>query len=114
MHNQIMGIILVSVSEILATPLSSELKSIAQCSSTPDHDSHYDVPQCFQNSTIHSNSTGGDDEATDQRHTVWLFAILVSIVFVFFVFVFRPKYQRVDSERRASFEQSTYVGTLNS
>ena len=109
-----MGIILVSVSEILATPLSSELKSIAQCSSTPDHASQYDVPQCFQNSTIHSNSTGGDDEANDQRHTVWLFAILVSIVFVFFVFVFRPKYQRVDSERRASFEQSTYVGTLNS
>ena len=113
-----MGVILVSASEFLATDLPSELKDVARCSISPA-DSHYSsntstVPHCFQNSTGHSKSTDNDDdEATEQKHTVWLFTILASVAFVFFVFVFRPKYRRVDSERRASFEQSTYVGAVN-
>ena len=107
-----------SVSEVLATPLSTELMSINQCgSSTVSHHSSNisTLPSCFQQS--HNNSVPSklidSEQVFDQKYSVWLFTILIAVVFVFFVFVFQPKYRRVDSERRASFEQSTYVGTLN-
>ena len=106
------------MSEILATPLSSDLLNVNKCGSTPV--SHYNsntstLPYCFQKS--HNDSIPSkivdSDELTDQKHTVWLFTILIALVYVLFVFVFQPKYKRVDSERRASFEQSVYVGALN-
>lgn len=115
---QIMGVVLISMSSILATPLSPELNSINQCGSSTV--SHYrsntsTVPYCFQQPYNDSNPSKptDSDQFTDQKHVVWLYAILIAVVYVFFVFVFRPKYRRSDSERRASFEQSTYVGTVN-
>ena len=109
------------MSEVLATTLPAELRQINKCGSIPA--SHHPgrnnhtstLPYCFQES--HNISIPSKlvetTELSDQKHGVWFFAILMSVVYVFFVVVFRPKYKRVDSERRSSFEQSVYVGTVN-
>ena len=117
--SQIMGILLVFISSsVLATPLPQYLLQVNQCGSTAV--SHHSgntstLPSCFQvsrNSSVPSKLTESD-ELIEQQHGVWFFAILISVIFVFFVFVFHPKYKRVESEKRASFEQSVYVGPVN-
>ena len=117
-HSQIVGIILVLLSQVLSTPLPYELQQVNQCGSTISTGSHGNVstlPLCFQES--HNNSipskTTESVSLVDQQHGVWFFSVMISVVFVFFVVVFRPKYKRVESEKRASFEQSVYVGPLN-
>ena len=113
-----MGIVFVFMSQILSTDLSPELMQINQCGSSVVND-HYGnestMPSCFEES--HNSSIASviveSVQPRDQQHAVWFFAILMCAVYLFFVVVFRPKYKRVESEKRASFEQSVYVGPLN-
>ena len=101
-----MGIIIVIIGEKLAQPLSPDQFENKCSSSLPTNDTS--VPTCFhssQNSSILTDETA----LSDQNHTI-MFCIGITIVnFIILVACFRPKYRRVESEKRCTFEKSVVV-----
>ena len=66
---------------------------------------------------FHSNNTGNHQypvgasiQPKNLSYMVLFSVALMSAVYLFFVLVFPPRYQRVEAEKRVSFEKSMYVG----
>ena len=106
---QVVGIVIVLVGEMIQVPLSDELIKINQCLG-PSVTNDSSIPSCFRpshNSSIPSvirQST----ELTDSSNTIIFCLVLTVLNFMFFVLCFCPKYKRMDSENKASFEKSLY------
>ena len=102
-----MGILIVLIGEQIQYSLSDELLAINKCGSSEVlNDSS--IPKCFRPS--HNDSVPSTivqaTELTNSTNTV-TFCLALTIVNLFILVVcLRPKYKRMESEKRASFEKS--------
>ena len=105
-----MGIVIVLVGQLIQYPLSDELIAINQCGDTSNLNDT-SVLNCFQPS--HNNSVPPTiKKATDlynSSHTIFFCLALMLANFFILVICFRPRYRRMESEKRSSFEKSTRV-----
>lgn len=106
---QVVGIVIVLIGEVIQTSLPAELVDINQClGASVTNDSS--IPSCFRPS--HNSSVPSiihqSTQLKDSSNTIILCLILTVVNFVFLVLCFWPKYKRMDSEKRDSFEKSLY------
>ena len=103
-----MGIIIVLVGQLLQSPLSPEFVAINKCAG-PSIVNDTSVPKCFRisdNSSIPS-SLDGATPLSDPTHTITFFMGIVALNFFIMVLCLWPKYKRIESEKRTSFEKSS-------
>ena len=105
-----MGIIIVLVGQAIQFPLASNLIAINQCGgSSKLNDTS--LPRCFQssqNNSVPSILTKATD-LYDSSHTIWMCLAITVVNYFILVGCFWPKYRRIESEKRSSFEKSVMV-----
>ncbi len=109
-HSQVLGIVIVFISQVLTVPMNPEMILINQCGSDIDINSSALLScQSTHNDTVPDIIE--DSLPLNQLGPAMIFTpTFTAILFVFYVVFFRPKYKRVAAERVASFEASVYVG----
>ena len=108
-HSQVLGIVIVFISQVLTVPMNPEMILINQCGSDIDLNSSA-LLSCHQSNTSVPDIIE-DSLPLNQLGPAMIFTpTFTAILFVFYVVFFRPKYKRVAAERVASFEASVYVG----
>lgn len=103
---QVMGIVLVLISQLLQTDISTEH---AKCQTQDSHTNTSTLP--CSSSFYSDNSTTLSSEITpkDFGHATLLYLFLMAGLFLLFVITFHPKYRRVEAEKTAKFEESVYI-----
>ncbi len=92
--------------------MSPFLISTSQCISDVDVNST-SLPSCHR----HANNASIPDDimsslALNELGPAMIFIpTFTALLFVFYVLFFWPKYKRINAEKKASFEQSVYVGS---
>ena len=92
--------------------MSPEQIRINQCGNDIDFNSSTTLTSCHQ--STHNASmpdiVGPSLILTELGPAMIFIPTFTTILFVFYVVFFRPKYKRIAAERVASFEASVYVG----
>ena len=105
---QVIGIILVFLSQVLSVEISPEQHPNHQCLSSTVNTSASTL-SCFKHNATDPLPVVGSTKLYDSSHTILLCLVLSVIAYITFVFAFHPKYRRNDAERVAKFERSVYV-----
>lgn len=104
---QVAGIVIVLIGEQIQFPLSDELIAINKCSGTQVVNDT-SIPACFlpsRNDSIPSVITDST-ELSNSSNTIILCLFITVVNFFILVVCLRPKYRRVEAEKRNSFEKS--------
>lgn len=103
---QVMGIVLVFISQLLQSDISTEH---AKCHTRYSHTNTSDLP--CSSSFYNNNSTTFPSAITpkDFGHATLFYLFSMAGLFLLFVITFHPKYRRVEAEKTAKFEESVYI-----
>ena len=104
-NRQVMGIILVFISQALQTDISTEY---AQCQT---QDTHHNTSHLPCSSSFYKTNSTLSNSITPKNfsHASLLYLFFMAGLFLLFVITFHPRYRRVEAEKTAKFEESVYI-----